>query len=162
MPSATQSDVTTPIHTKNSGGRRRIVFRLVIWTYSAKRINAMHVRATVNSIHERLYLVRRIRPIATMAATIPQYDGNDQQNFDNHKPFLLMTPGPPTAAPNFMARPLRRARCGPIAGASDIQKKQKTRGLPNRRKTKAGGRTTACPENGTVPETISKTLSSFP
>ena len=58
------------IHTKNSGGRRRIVFRLVIWTYSAKRINAMHVRATVNSIHERLYLVRRIRPIATMAATI--------------------------------------------------------------------------------------------
>lgn len=70
MPSATQSDVTTPIHTKNSGGRRRIVFRLVIWTYSAKRINAMHVRATVNSIHERLYLVRRIRPIATMAATI--------------------------------------------------------------------------------------------
>ena len=44
--------------------------RHVIWTYSAKRINAMHVRATVNSIHERLYLVRRIRPIATMAATI--------------------------------------------------------------------------------------------
>ena len=30
----------------------------------------MQVSATVNSIHDRLYLVRRVRPMATMAATI--------------------------------------------------------------------------------------------